>query len=206
MREPAWAPDGKHLAVVFFERIYTVLPDGREPRELTRAAGIQREPAWSADGRRLAFAADSGDGFDLFMIPTRGGSPQRITSLPGDERSPSWAPDGRIVFSHRAAGARQWDLYLVDPDANDRRDPVALTQTQDDEMYPRVSPDGRRVVFTSNRDNEDGDFDLWIMRGPRSRRRYVRRSLDVARGRARRLRSGWALRLSSGQAGGPRRG
>ena len=164
MREPAWAPDGKHLAVVFLERIYTVLPDGREPRELTRSSGIQREPAWSSDGRRLAFAADSGDGFDLFIVPTRGGMPQRLTSLPGDERSPSWSPDGRIVFSYRASGARQWDLYLVDPDAGDSRDPVALTQSQDDEMHPRVSPDGRRVAFTSNRDNEDGDFDLWVMR------------------------------------------
>jgi gamma-glutamyltranspeptidase/glutathione hydrolase len=164
MREPTWAPDGKHLAVVFLDRIYTVLPDGREPRELTRSTGIQREPAWSTDGRRLAFAADSGDGFDLFIISTRGGTPQRITSLPGDERSPSWAPDGRVVFSHRAAGARQWDLYVVDPDASDKRDPVALTQSQDDEMHPRVSPDGTRVAFTSNRDNEDGDFDLWMMR------------------------------------------
>ena len=163
MREPAWAPDGKHLAVVFLDRIYITLPDGREPRDLTRAAGTEREPAWSADGRRLVFAADAGDGFDLFSVSARGGAPQRITSLPGDERSPSWTPDGRIVFSYRAAGARQWDLYVVDADAADR-DPVALTQSPDDEMHPRVSPDGRWIVFTSNRENEDGDFDLWMMR------------------------------------------
>ena len=165
MREPAWAPDGRHLAVVFLDRIYTILPDGREPRELTRGGSSQREPAWSPDGRRLAFAADAGDGFDLFIVSTRGGTPQRVTSLPGDERFPSWTPDGRIVFTHRPAGARQSDLYIVDPDAADRA-PTALTRSPDDELHPRVSPDGKRIVFTSNRDNEDGDFDLWIMRLP----------------------------------------
>jgi gamma-glutamyltranspeptidase len=163
LREPAWSPDGKHLAVVSLDHVWTMLADGKDPRELTKLAGSEREPAWSPDGKRIAFAADRGDGFDLYAVGGRGGTPQRITTLDGDERSPSWTPDGRIVFAHRAAAARQWDLFLVDPDA-DTRAPIALTQSADDEIQPRVSPDGRRVAFASNRDNEDGDFDIWIMR------------------------------------------
>ena len=31
-------------------------------------------------------------------------------------------------------------------------------------MPPRVSPDGRRVAFASNRGNDEGDFDIWLMR------------------------------------------
>ncbi len=99
MREPAWAPDGKRLAVVLFDRIWTVLPDGRDARELTTAVGTEREPAWSPDGKRIAFAADGGDGFDLLVVPARGGAARRVTTMPGDERSPSWTPDGRLVFS-----------------------------------------------------------------------------------------------------------
>src|SRR5215203_2965890 len=68
MREPAWDPAGKRLAVVFFDRIWTVLPDGRDGHELTTIAGAQREPAWSGDGKRLAFAADTGSGFDLYVV------------------------------------------------------------------------------------------------------------------------------------------
>src|SRR5262249_58797678 len=42
--------------------------------------------------------------------------------------------------------------------------PLRLTQSLDDEIQPRVSPDGQRVAFASNRGNDDGDFDIWVMR------------------------------------------
>jgi gamma-glutamyltranspeptidase len=165
LRDPAWSPDGKRLAVVSLDRIWTVLPDGRDPHELTRTAAIEREPAWSPDGKRIAFAADRGDGFDLYVVSSHGGTPRRMTTLEGDERHPSWTPDGRVVFSYLAPGAQQSDLYVVEPDASDTtREPIALTQSPDDELQPSVSPDGRRIAFASNRENEDGDYDIWVMR------------------------------------------
>ena len=165
MRDPAWSPDGKRLAVVVLDRIWTMQPDGREGAELTKAPALEREPAWSPDGKRIAFAADRGDGFDLYIVNAHGGVPERVAVLEGDERWPSWTPDGRIVFANRASDTTQWDLFAIDPDlAMDKRIPLRLTQSQDDEVQPRVSPDGRRVAFASNRGNDEGDFDVWLMR------------------------------------------
>jgi gamma-glutamyltranspeptidase len=165
MRDPAWSPDGKRLAVVILDRIWISSPDGRDARELTRFAASEREPAWSSDGKRIAFVADRGDGFDLYLVDSRGGLPERVLRLDGDERSPSWTPDGRIVFAHRAADEMQWDLFAVDPSgAQSTRVVQRLTQSPDDEVHPRVSPDGRRVAFTSNRNSDDGDFDIWMVR------------------------------------------
>jgi gamma-glutamyltranspeptidase len=165
MRDPAWSPDGKRLAVVILDRIWTTAPDGHDAHELTRVAESEREPAWSPDGRRLVFAADRGHGFDLYAIDARGGVPERVIDLEGDERTPSWTPDGRIVFAHRSADELQWDLFLVDTaDPEPERIPLRLTQSPDDELQPRVSPDGRRIAFTSNRNSDDGDFDIWLMR------------------------------------------
>jgi gamma-glutamyltranspeptidase len=165
MRDPAWSPDGKRLAVVVLDRIWTMQPDGRDGIELTRTPALEREPAWSSDGKRIAFAADRGDGFDLYVVSSHGGTPERVAVLEGDERWPSWTPDGRIVFANRTADDTQWDLFAIDPDLPmDKRIPVRLTQSQDDEVQPRVSPDGRRVAFASNRGSDDGDFDIWIMR------------------------------------------
>jgi len=165
MRDPVWAPDGKRLAVVILDRIWTTTPDGRDARELTRVPESEREPAWSPDGKHIVFVADRGKGFDLYLTDVRGSLPERVLDLEGDERTPSWTPDGRIVFAHRSADEVQWDLFLVDPAGPEPdRIPLRLTQSPDDELQPRVAPDGRRIAFTSNRNSEDGDFDIWLMR------------------------------------------
>src|SRR5918992_2211444 len=165
LREPAWSPDGKRLAVVHLDRIWTMQADGREAKELMRGAGAQREPAWSPDGRRIAFAADRGDGFDIYLVAVTGGAPERLTFLPGDERWPAWTPDGRLIFAHRAGD--QWDLMRALPTAPPAggtvaSSPEAITQTSFDETEPSVSPDGAYVLFASNRESDGGDVDLWI--------------------------------------------
>ncbi|MEW6323224.1 MAG: gamma-glutamyltransferase [Acidobacteriota bacterium] len=177
VQEAAWAPDGRRVAVSFLDRLWTMGADGRQARMVTpdEGAGLEREPAWSPDGGEIAFAVDRGSGFDIAVATlstgrTRVATVATVTAMPGDERWPSWTPDGRLVFAHRAAGAgpgRQWDLYIVAPVAGSTAwgAPVALTATDDSETYPRVSPDGRRVVFVSDRDAED-DVDLWVMPVP----------------------------------------
>ena len=107
MREPAWAPDGKRLAVVYLDRIWTMQPDGREGASSTGSPAVEREPAWSPDGRRIAFAADRGRGFDIYVVTCpaavtpAASCPSAWPMLEGDERSPSWTPDGPLVFAHR---------------------------------------------------------------------------------------------------------
>ena len=140
-------------------------PDGRDGAELTRSPAVEREPAWSPDGKRIAFAGDRGNGFDLYVVNAHGGIPERVSILEGDERWPSWTPDGRIVFANRASDTTQWDLFEIDPDVPiEKRVPLRLTQSQDDEIHPRVSPDGRQLAFASNRGSDEGDYDIWVMR------------------------------------------
>jgi gamma-glutamyltranspeptidase len=184
VQEPAWAPDGRRVAVSYLDRIWTLLPDGKQARLLTAGDQpvVEREPAWSPDGTRVAFAADKGDGFDILVVgakpaPAKGPAPPAltVTSMSGDERWPSWTPDGRLVFAHRDAppagraadASLQWDLYVVAPVAGSDawQAPLQLTDTPDSETYPRVSPDGSKVAFVSERDEED-DVDVWWMGVP----------------------------------------
>ena len=176
VQDPAWAPDGKRIAVSYLDRIWTMSPDGRQARALSDAAlGVEREPAWSPDGSRIAFATSRGDGFDIYIASLKGGPPTMVSSMPGDERWPSWTPDGRLVFAHREdepAGRAtdpglRWDLFIVAPVAGSStwQTPVPLTQTPDSETHPRVSPDGKRVAFISNRDSAD-DVDVFAMALP----------------------------------------
>ena len=181
VQEPAWSPDGKRIAVSYFDRIWTLTPEGKhaKPIDSLPPSDIEREPAWSPDGNRLAYAADRGEGFDIFVVSLRNGvassTPVAVTTMAGDERWPSWTSDGRLVFAHRDAppagkhgdASLQYDIYLtMQVSGSDAwQAPIALTDTKDSETYPRVSPDGTKVAFVSERDSED-DLDLWWMSIP----------------------------------------
>ncbi len=187
VQEPAWSPDGKRIAVSYLDRLWTMTPDGKQARPVgqdlkpssPQALVIEREPAWSPDGSRLAFAADKGEGFDVFVVAIKNGvagsQPVAVTTMAGDERWPSWTADGRLVFAHRDARpsgrngdpSLQYDLYLTSPVSGSEawQSPLALTETTDSETYPRVSPDGSKVAFISERESED-DLDLWWMPVP----------------------------------------
>ena len=159
-REPVWAPDGRRLALSHLDRIWIVAPDGRNGRALRPGEAVtERDPAWSPDGKSIAFAADAGDGFNLVTAGADGSRPQPLTTMAGDERWPSWTADGRIVFSHRAGG--RWRLYVVSASGGEAR-PLFPDTADDDESQGRVSPDGRRVAYVSDRESDDGDADLWV--------------------------------------------
>jgi gamma-glutamyltranspeptidase len=184
VQDPAWGPDGKRIAVSYLDRIWTMTPDGNQPKALTTVEAarsgvpvVERDPAWSPDGTRIAFSANHGQGFDIYTASVRSGDVAPVTSMPGDERWPSWTPDGRIVFAHRDAApqgratdpGQQWDIFQIAPVTGSTawQVPVPLTQTPDSESEPRVSPNGERVAFISDRESED-DVDVWAMSMPSS--------------------------------------
>ncbi|MBO0721150.1 MAG: PD40 domain-containing protein [Blastocatellia bacterium] len=67
----------------------------------------------------------------------------------------AWTPDGRVVFSSFVNN--KTNLYSMNSDGSNR---MQLTATGPDNIYPVVSPDGRYIVFTSNR---TGARQIWRM-------------------------------------------
>lgn len=157
MRDPAFSPDGKRIVVSWLEALWTMTPEGRDQKRVVTSSGTwisERDPVWSPDGKQVAFAADTNGAFDIYVVAAGGGTAKKITTLDGDERWPSWTRDGRLLFSYRARGG-SWRLQLVAADGTTA--PTAFTPDDSAEWQGRVSPDGRRVVFVSDRDPEAGD-------------------------------------------------
>ncbi len=157
MRDPAFAPDGRRIAVSWLEQVWTMTPAGRDQKRVVTSQGAwisERDPAWSPDGRQIAFSADTSGEFDVYVVAAGGGAARKVTTLAGDERWPSWTRDGRLLFSHRAPTG-VWTLHLVAADAGGA--PTPFTTGDNQEWLGQVSPDGTRVVYLSDADLEPGD-------------------------------------------------
>jgi gamma-glutamyltranspeptidase len=163
VREAAWSPDGKRIAATWYDAIWTMGPDGKDPKRLVAVAqgwAAERDPVWSPDGKSIAFSASTNGEFDIWIAPANGGQARRVTSSAGDERWASWTPAGQLVFSQRPPKSN-WRLVTTSADGNG--DPAPLTRGDAAEWQGRVSPDGKLVAYVSDRDPEPGnEADIWV--------------------------------------------
>ena len=68
--DPAWSPDGQHIAYVVRHEgrhdIWVARPDGSQATPIT-AAGTCRAPAWAPDGGMIAYLSNPTGDFDLWV-------------------------------------------------------------------------------------------------------------------------------------------
>ena len=97
--------------------------------------------------RRLAFDPEAG---------TTSGDAEWITQGSTPRSTPAISPDGAWLAVD-SVSARQEDLYVMRSDGHDLR---AVTSDRFMDRAPSWSPDGRRLVFASNR---TGRYEIWTV-------------------------------------------
>jgi dipeptidyl aminopeptidase/acylaminoacyl peptidase len=178
-RAAAWSPDGQSIAFVSSRwgqtDIYVMSRDGERAalRRVTNDGPGEALPTWSPDGATILFTSARDEHFysrAIYAVALAGGEIRRLTP-PDDARNnlPFFSPDGRRVayISDRSGFLNIWTM---NPDGGDHRQITRVPQDQD---YPendyiqtlglRWSPDGRRLLYFSNR---DANLDLMIVDVP----------------------------------------
>jgi Tol biopolymer transport system component len=105
LREPEWAPDGKHLLFVKMDILAVTKPDGGATIEVVDADGGNERtvtkvrsllpevvaPSWSPDGESIVFAGRRGETDGLWTVPADGGTPKLLLES-YKYAQPSWGP------------------------------------------------------------------------------------------------------------------
>ena len=164
--------------------LYTMEPDGSDVRRITNRPGYDGGAFFSHDGSkfvlRSAFPASEEEArqdaellgqqlvrpshMEITVCNRDGSNFHQITHNGAANFAPYWLPDDRrIIFSSNHLGmqrmretgdhtaARNFDLFLINEDGTGLEQ---ITFSPEFDGFPMFSPNGRFLVFASNRYNE----------------------------------------------------
>jgi len=122
--------------------------DSGDVRELTRGRRAQ-EPDVSPDGKHIACVLGGTSARQLGIVDAAGGEPRLVAAdVPGFAYTPAWSPDGRLIAYSRMKPGGFRDIHLYDVATGTDR---ALWTDRAMDVDPRFSPDGRFLLFSSDR-------------------------------------------------------
>jgi Tol biopolymer transport system component len=162
----SFSPDGSRLAFIrsqnFTGDIYTVNISGGEPVRATSDQVVIHGLAWSSDGANIVFSSERGGGDStLWKVPAAGGTPMPVAGIGENVFDISVSRQGdRLAYAERSSDLNIYRLELTSGSGGRRRagTTASFISSTRLERGPQFSPDGSRVVFTSNR---SGALEVW---------------------------------------------
>ena len=182
--EPIISVDGKRIVFGSqrdgdFD-IYIMNADGSDVKRLTDRVGYDGGPWFSPDGKKIVWRAwypetekemalwrDCMENnyivpvpLDIWVMDADGSNKVRLTHNGAVNWSPSWHPDGkRIIFASNMDDwhedikkfGHNFELYLMNSDGSGIE---RITFNNVFDSFPMFSPDGKKLVFASNRNPE----------------------------------------------------
>jgi TolB protein len=142
--------------------VFVVSSKGGAGTRITRHPGADASPAWSPDGTRVAFESNRhGDlnapaDSDVYVMNADGSHVREVTFSNAFDGDPAWSRTNRIAFESERA--HNVDVWTIGPNGSGEKQ---LTSSAAFDGDPAWSPDGRRIAFTSERDN--GDREIYVM-------------------------------------------
>jgi tricorn protease len=169
-----FAPSGKRVAFVRSGKLWTMNPDGTDPKTLVNDVQVI-DYEWSPDSKWIVYARMDGSfASELYIIPSDGGAaPRNITRYATFNAGVTWSTRGhKLAFiSQRRQQPAMYVLSLQKPSASGTSDSWFAAPIDWEDIHLRVkqvapmaaeegaiSNDGKKVAFRST---SNGD-DLWI--------------------------------------------
>ena len=158
--------------------VYTMGLDGKDVRRLTTEVGYDGGAFFSPDGTQICYRAQRlkdeesrakfrallakgivrPEALEIMLMNADGSNPRVLTTNGKANFGPSFTPDGkRIIFASNFedSSGRSFDLYLIHLDGSGLEPVTRFSNAKHDDFdgFPMFSPDGKKLVWCSNRNN-----------------------------------------------------
>jgi Tol biopolymer transport system component len=174
---PAWSPDGKWIAIAMYGSIWKVDPQTGVAYELTYDRKYHSSPSWSHDGKWIIYTADDdGTSIQLEIVNVDTGELHALTNDKQLYTDPVFSPDGSRVAYVSSKPNGYFNIYVRSiRDGQWTGEEIALTRDHSfgkDRLYfgpwdmatqPVWTPDGKELIFVSNRNVAFGSGDVLRM-------------------------------------------
>ncbi|MEW6213069.1 MAG: protein kinase [Acidobacteriota bacterium] len=162
----AWMSDGTGLLLIASDhsagwdarQVWEIAyPDG-EARRITNDLSGYAGLSLTADAKTLLTVQET-DISNMWIVPgTKVEQARLLTSGNSDgQDGMAWTPDGRIVYTSKASGGNDLQLWIMDADGSNQK---PLTASPGSHEEPAVSADGRYIVFSA-RASDDLSANIW---------------------------------------------
>jgi Tol biopolymer transport system component len=138
----SWMPDGKvvYASIASGNRdLWTIQPDGSNPKQLTVNTHGNIFPSVSPDGRYIVFVSDRAGALNIWRVDVDGSNPKQLTKGT-NELFPSCSPDGNWVI-HTSLVPDKQTLWKVSIDGG-----AAVQFSDKYSRMPVISPDGKLIA------------------------------------------------------------
>ncbi len=151
------SPDGRRVVVNGFEDgnrdVWVHEVDRPLKRRVTFHPGADGGAIWSSSGREVTFNSTREGYYDIYTQSLEGtGEPRLLMATPLAQRPYDWSPDGKHLLYTVQDTENGPDLWRLERKQDGSGfDSMLFLQTPFTETQPRFSPDGRFVVYQSDK-------------------------------------------------------
>ncbi|HEY6290725.1 MAG TPA: protein kinase [Terriglobia bacterium] len=162
--DPAFSPDGRTLAFVrqaalWRDDVYLQNIGSAQAKRLTFDNTGIWGLAWTPDGRDLVFSSQRSGFTTLWKIPASGGEIEAVAGVGANAALPSISAHGNLLaYVNQESHTNIWGMRLdsLGRTEGPAKKVISGTGLQIDD---EISPDGKRIVFTSDR---SGNLEIWV--------------------------------------------
>lgn len=171
---PSWSPDGEWIAFSDGAQVYKRKLNGDSLIQLT-FEGRNFFPDWSSDGKWITYDSnkDSPNGMNfIWLMKFDGSGKERMAYDPasGEIRMPNWSPDGKKIVHQKYIGIGSPEIFAMDSFGNNT---IRLTYDEKFDSYPKYSPDGNKIAFTSYPQGLASQTQIWLMNADGTNKRQL---------------------------------